>query len=446
MAITLSNNSFSGGTAPGLPAGASTSPPAGSQTALNADSGDWNNYLQPTSLSIVGSGKTISFPCLLVQERQSNALVEHTFPNLDSGYQENMGRNPATFVVKAALTNNIYPNSTEAWTPGILFPNTFENLLNLLLNTSTDKTFVHPIYGSISVQVASWDYDLNAKGPRDGVFLDMVLKETVGQNNPLSQQITSPASSQLAVAANALDNAVISPPGLSLSGFFTQLQQTIGAIVSIPNNVVNALNANIVLPVLNGGSAVGGALYTAPSTVYQNLQFQYQTTRSAVLGAIASENLNTNSFNSQATQAGTTALLQNTPQDPSVQNVYQSFITLNNQPSQTAVQLIGKAITALNNLQNYYINQNLSGLSTALEATRAYIYSLQQQQSALSNNSSFQSVSVQVYVPSNYITWQALAKKLNNSVDQLMGLNTSLINNFVISPNTPINYYQSNNQ
>jgi prophage DNA circulation protein len=382
-----------------------------------------------------------------MSERQSNAIATHTFPNLDSGYQENMGRNPAIFQVKIALTNNIYPNSTESWTPGVLFPNTFEDLLNLLLNTTTDKTFVHPVYGPITVQVQTWEYDINAKGPRDGVFLNCTLLETIGSVNPLSQQITTPPGSKLALSASALDNAVVNPPGLSLSGFFTQVQQAIGSIVSIPNNIVGSLNSQIISPVLNGGTAVVAAIYTAPATVYKNLQFQYQTTKSAVDGATVSSAVNTNLSYVQNFNTGVPASigLAQFPQDASVQQVYKSFVALNSQPSQSGFQFINKALVACNSLETYYINQNLASLSAALEALRAYILQLQQTQSSLSFNANNQAIQVQTYVTTNIITWQMLARLLNNSVDQLMGLNQSLINNFSIPSQTGVMYYQSNN-
>lgn len=443
MAVALSNSNTPN-TPPGLPS-SPPAMPAGSITALNADSGDWGAYLLPTSLQVVGQGQMVSFPCLLMQEKQTNAVVTHTFPNLDSGFQENMGRNPAQFHVKIALTNNIYPNTTENWTPGILFPTIFENLLKLLLNTTTDKTFVHPIYGPTTVQVHTWEYDLNAKGPRDGVFLNMVLLETIGVANPLANLLVSQLPSQL--AANALDNAVVSPPGLSLSGFFTQLQQTIGAIVSIPNNIVNSLNQQIVLPILNGEANVAAAIYTAPATIYSNLQYQYQTTKSAVDQATVTMAVNDNLSYGQNSNNGTPASvgLQQFPQDASVQEVYKSFIALNNQPSQSGFQFISKALTACSNLQTYYTNQNLSALSPALEAVRAFILQLQQTQSALSFNANNQAVQVQIYVTSNVITWQSLSRYLNNSVDQLMGLNQALINNFTIPAQTGVMYYQQKN-
>src|ERR1700678_1064526 len=152
-------------TPPGLPP-ASAPPTGGSSNNLNADSGDWSNFLLPTSIGNVGGSAgtgLVPFPCVMFKEQQTNSLAVHTYPNLDSARVEVMGRDPGIFHIRGIFTNSIFPNTLEAWIPGILFPNVFLAVINILDNTFTDKTFVHPVYGKMTVDVKSWSYELNPK-------------------------------------------------------------------------------------------------------------------------------------------------------------------------------------------------------------------------------------------------------------------------------------------
>ena len=433
----------------GLPIGTnnlanSNAPSNGSTYSLNADSfPDWSGELLPTSLAIVGSGSPVSFPSLVFKEEQTNALAIHTYPNLDSGRVENMGRNPARFHVRAILTNNIFPAVYEVWKPGSLFPTVFGNLVNLLLNTTTDKIFNHPIYGQITVQVEHWTYELNPKGPRDGAIVEMVLIETIPTSSPPTALLVPASASGLNQTANSLDNAIastpqsLSPPGMSLSQFFGTISSTIQSVLSTPQSVIAALNTNIFLPITNGIASIGGAFVNAPANTVNNTEAIIQQTKFSIANSPLQASL---------VNFSTTFNLQNrfnTNYDQSTYNATQAIVALNNTPSQNAFQLMDKIMTAVVALQQHYINQNSSLAAPIIEALRQFLLQVQQTQSVLSTNTNNQAVKVATYVTSTNMSWIALSSYLNNSIDELMGLNQGLINDFWIPAFTTVSYYQS---
>ena len=446
----------------------------------NADNGDWSNAIQSTSLCIAG-GLPVSFPAIVVKESQSNALAIHTYPNLDSGYVENLGRNPAKFNVKGLFTNSIFPGIIEGWTPGTLFPNVFQNVITILLNTTSDKTFVHPFYGQINVQVVDWSYEFNAKGPRDGVELDIVLVETIGQSNNVLETTLSPHPGDgVAGAANTLDAAISvagSPPGLDLSGFFSQIASLISSITSFPQNVVAAIAAPITT-IANGALGIGTLLLESPAYISNSVQAIIQNSKNSVLNTYA--NLSTvaagqgNSFQPYPNPApliakygsfSSSPLASTSPAnslpaaiagvqnknpyttffDSSAQYAVNAIVALNFTTSQNGFQHLDKIMTAVVALKQYYINQNNSVSSPVIVAINQYLLQVQQTQSSLSSNTNNQSVQVSTFVVPVNMTWYQIARYLNNTIDNLNGLNQGLIYDFWVPAFTSINYYQTGN-
>lgn len=409
----------------GLPGGSGTPPTGGSPTSLNADSNpDAIAQLQPVSISDA-SNSPIYFPAIMFKEEQSNALAIHMYPNTDGALVEQMGRNPGVYHVRALLTNNVYPGVSEQWKPGTLFPIVFNKLISLLGDTASAKIFTHPVYGDVNTQVSKWTYELNPKGPRDGAIVDMELIEAIPEL--LSVVATPPPGSGLASAANALDAILaatpsnLSPPGMSLSQFFGQINGLIQEVIAVPNNIIASLNSSIFLPISNGISSIGGNLISAPAYVYNSTLFQIQSSKNSVL----------------------TSTIQNAvAYDESTFQATQAMVALNNQPSQNAYQLINKTLTAIAALLQHYTDQNNAQCAPVIEALRQYMLQLQQIQSALSNNSDVQGVVVSTYVTPTNMSWMQLTNHLNNTVDQLMNLNQGLVNDFWIPCNTNVNYYQ----
>lgn len=448
--ITLPTQNLSGPyIGPGLPKPDTVSGAGGHQTLLVSDTNpDELSRLQPLALKQGAGDPGVQFPGVMMHETQSKSLAIHLYPNLDSGRIENMGRNPAVFRIRAIFTNNIYPGQNETWTPGLLFPNTFIAVYNILLDNN-NIVFQHPVLGDISVQVHTWSYELNRKVAADGAYMDIELVETIGDNNPITQQVQAPPGSGAKQSAIALDTAIagmpqnLSPPGLSLSQFFGQVTNLISQATSYPNNVVNAVNAQIVIPVVNGTTSVGGALVNAPAYTVQNMKTAVQNTKNSVVNSP----IQTATSNFKSTFGIPTenpyAPVPGTSYTESTYNAMQSILHLNNTPCQNSFQLLNKAMRALVDLMQHYIDQNNIECTQTIVAIRALLLQLQQIQSALSLNTNNQTILVRTYVTQQPLTWMSLSKILNNPIDDLIGLNQGLINDFWIPANTTINYFQS---
>lgn len=448
--ITLPTQTLSGpNIGPGLPAPDVISGSGGDQRLLTSDTNpDELGKLQSLALKQGGGDPGVQFPGIIMHETQSKSLAVHLYPNLDSGRVENMGRNPATFRIRAVFTNHIFPGPNETWTPGLLFPNTFVAVYNILLDNN-NITFQHPIIGDISCQVVNWSYELNPKLARDGAFMDIELIETIGDNNPITQQIPSPPGSQLKQSALALDSTIgampssLNPPNLSLSQFFGQVSNLIDQATSYPNNVINAVNNQIIIPIINGGATIAADLINVPTYTVQNVKAAVQNTKNAVLNSPVQTAVS--NFKSQfgiptpnpyAPQPGASYT-------PSTFGAVQSIIHLNNTPSQNAFQLMDKTMRTLIDLQQHYIDQNDSRTTPAIEAIRGMLLQVQQTQSALSLNTNNQTIRVFNYVTLVPMTWMQLSRKLNNSVDDLMGLNQGQITDLWVPAFTTINYFQA---
>lgn len=447
--ITLPTQNVSGPyIGPGLPKPDTISGAGGHSTLLVSDTNpDELSRLQPLALKQGVGDPGVGFPGLIMHETISKSLAIHMYPNLDSARIENMGRDPAVFRIKAIFTNNIYPGQQETWTPGLLFPNTFIAVYNALLDNN-NIIFQHPVLGDISVQVKAWTYELNRRVAADGAFMDIELVETIGDNNPITQQVAPPPGSGLKQSALALDTAIagmpqsLNPPNLSLSQFFGQVSNLVSQATSYPNNVVNAVNAQIVIPVVNGVASVGGALINAPAYTVQNTKTAIQNTKNAVLNSPVQTAVSNFKSTFGIPTPNPYAPLPGASYTQSTFNCMQSILHLNNTPCQNAFQLIDKAMRALVDLMQHYIDQNSLLCSETIVAIRQMLLQLQQVQSALSLNTNNQTILVRTYVTQTPMTWMQLSRLLNNPINDLMGLNQGLINDFWIPSNTTINYFQ----
>jgi prophage DNA circulation protein len=414
---------------PGLASGSTQ--PSGSGNTSNLQSAltpDEMASLLPLVIKKFSSDPGISFPCVMFREEQTKDLAVHKYPNLDGARVENMGSNPAIFHVKAILTNNIYPGLNENWKPGTLFPSVFGEIINLL-NDPGNKIIQHPIYGDLSVQVSLFNYELNpVNGPRDGLYLEIHFIETIDDNVPISQQLsTTPAG--INQSAIALDNAIaaaptgLNPPNLTLSQMFGKVANIITSTVQFPNNVVTAVNLDI-LTSINGSAGIAAAIGRTPSYTYNNTLSAIQNTKSAV--RTAEININ-NAYN----------------YDNSTAQATRSLISLNYTPSQNSFQFMDKTMRALIDLMQHYINQLNSFASPIIAAIRQLLFQIQVLQNQLARNSNNQNILVRTYVTQNNVSWAQLSKILNNTIDDLLGLNLDLLTDIWIPQYTTIKYFQS---
>jgi prophage DNA circulation protein len=428
MAIT-----YTPGYAPGLISGESnpttTSSNRGSLDPVTNP--DELSQLLPVAISGSNGGTIISFPCVMFKHNQKKSLTIHKYPNQDSGRIENMGRDPAIFNVRAILTNNIYPGINENWVAGALFPsvnntNAVFNSLISLLDSDTELTLVHPLNGNITVQVESYTYDLNPKGPRDGAYVDIVLIECISQFEPITQTLSNAviATSAATKLANVFGYQGVNPPGMSLSQFFGKVNGLLRSALAYPSNTVAAINAAVIAPATNGFETTTSLLLTAPAYTTSSILTTMQQTKNTVL-------------NSPIQYA--------VSYDKSVYNVMQCVLSSNNTASQNANQFINKQLTVSYNLEQYYISLNNSNYSQIIQYIREYIYQLQQLSTSLSQNlsSTNQSTTVKTYVNPVAMSWAQLSSYLNNDIGDLMQLNQGLIGDIWVPAFNTINYYQA---
>lgn len=202
------------------------------------------------------SWRGISFPALTHSVKGGHRLAPHIRMDRDGERVENTGRQSYSFHFKAPMINTIAPGRTEAWASGALFPGTYFALIAALEDRSTGA-FVHPIYGSRTCKVASWEDTLDADF-RGGPVLVVSLQETVDSGDAASAGSTSNVSVATSAALN-LDAAMFglvpppwpgTPPGMSLSQFVNSIkaigdqadlfkQQIAGKIDSVINQMTS---------------------------------------------------------------------------------------------------------------------------------------------------------------------------------------------------------------
>lgn len=377
------------------------------------------------------------FPVVSFEESSSQDLAVHKYPNLDSARVELTGRNPSTYTCKAIFTNNIYPSDKESWKPGTLFPHVFELVLNALYDSTTYHVLQHPFLGFRNVVPVKWNYSFIGAGPRDGVYLDMIFIETIGEDN-IQETISAPSNlSSMQGVSNALDTELSSPtikamnpPNLTLGQFFSKVNGFIRSAVSFPQQTIGALNAQVV-QVNSSVQGAGSALATSPFQLYQSGEAIVNQNKGLVLHGPIS--------NAYYYDKAVAAQVFNINQD-ALTNVYSTIGSLNSNASNTATQVIENAIAFTLAMITYY--QSLQRVETAnVVALLFQLLRLLQQNlvSLYNNNKSYRVNTFVVKVPS---TLFSLSKILNNSIQQLLQLNSQLNKLYIIPDGTIIRYYQ----
>lgn len=437
---------------PGLP---NTSPPP-TPSSYNTLTGGSLAVGDPLSNLLELQWRGIPFPSIMFSENGSQQLSVHRFPNQDSARVEPTGRMPSRFTCRAVLTNSVFPGQNESWKQGQLFPLVYDKLLASFYTDSSQSpgTLQHPSLGPITCRVVKWDYSFAGAGPRDGVFLDIEWIETIG-NQPL---VVTNASNQTSYALpSSLSNPPLSPPNLSLGQFMQLLNSTIKQVVSFPANTLDGIQSQI--SVINGAAqGIAASLITAiPQTLAAGVDFTQANKNMFVNGAAvtAYDGLAPGSVYAQQiatiasagiyqppTQQSQTIAGNSVSSDPgALPAVYKAAFALNNTASGNGLQFLQKTQSFLENLIYYY--QSLGNISVAdtVVQLNLLLNLVQQAQSTLfSNNKNYQ---VNTYVTKVNISWSALAKILNQNVDDLIDLNPITGQLYFIPANTSVSFYQS---
>lgn len=431
--------------------------------------------LLPLVLKDASQSTSISFPGIEVREQFTNDLAIYKYPNRDGARIDNMGANPEIWTIRAVLINNIWPGANENWTQGQLFPNVYNQLTALLKSSGSYKILQHPIYGNVTVQVIGVDPAIVAKGPRDGVYMDIHLIKTI-VDNPTRNYVPFvniiKAGQNVTVALNSLPAGppdFPAPPGLSLAQFFSVLSATIQNVINAPTDFVEGvLDETLILK-----TSITGFLPSIANGFFQSLSNLEQTAAALTapyksapgncyLAAPVTGSTKTNQYNTTnpLTNIGSGMVSQiNKQLSPNVlapafnmadaaMQARQTLISLNNNRSKNAYDFLDKAQTATNNLMNYYIAMNRVEVSQVISSLTSFMYNLQQVQKTIQNNSGTSTatqlakVSNAIYVTKTSISWYALSQLLNNDVNDLFSLNQNIQPTLLIPNNTTINYLQ----
>jgi prophage DNA circulation protein len=177
------------------------------------------------------SFRKISFPTLTVSMKGGHGLVPHKRVDRNGWRIENVGRNSRTFVMKAPFINTIDAGDNETWnrTGAPLFPDTYLKVIAALEDRSTGP-FQHPIYGSTTVKVDTYEETLDPDF-RGGPTLVITLLETF--DDPSSSAVAQPSPLSIATdAATSLDAVLLplnpppstgTPGGISLTQFIKSI-------------------------------------------------------------------------------------------------------------------------------------------------------------------------------------------------------------------------------
>lgn len=416
--------------------------------------------LLPMILTDSQSHTGICFPIIDFKEDLSKALAVHTFPNQDSARVENLGNNPRSWSIKAIFTNHIDPDPTrgETWKRGTLFPDIFIQVLKMLASAAS-KVMQHPIYGNVAVQVHSYDYELIAKGPRDGAYVIINLIETISDNLipvPIPLSIIT-AGSTLNQHFNDSPPDFPPPPGISLSQFFGQLAAQVQNVLNYPSGIVSAVQEATLAPLaaLSYGSKVFSSINASnsnninPTSAYSRSQNYLNTIANGIIAVEKQAPLGTpsnpfpsnNNINIIATS--TNSAKPNFTMSATTSNAIQSLLSLNNNPSKDAATFIDKATSATNNLLQYYIEMNSIEVSNIIAGLKDFILTLQNASNQIATNTNLKNVQTTNYITITNMSWQQLSQYLNNSIDNLFSLNQIPNSNLYFVPaNTSIKYYQ----
>ena len=378
----------------------------------------------------------VPFPCTHFMENGSQDLAIHKYPNLDSARVELTGRNPSTFSCRAVLTNNIFPSTKETWVAGTLFPQTFTSLLNHLYDSSDYHVLQHPFLGFINVVPVKWDYSFIGSGPRDGVYLDIIWIETIGDEN-LNVTISAPSSLVSQATGSSIDTAMsatallpMNPPGLTVGELFSKVAGVIRNAVAFPQQLIAPINAQVIQMNSNLQGA-GSAIASSPAQLFQYSQAVVNQNKGLTLhGPVSNAYYYNKSALAPVFTFSQDALLE----------VLQTLLALNGASYNSADQLTNNAIAHTDALINYY--QSLHRVETANVVFLLYQFLGQLQQTSanlFNNNRNWKVNTYTVKVPTSLF---ALSKILNNTTDQMIQLNSQLNKIYMIPEGTIIKYYQ----
>lgn len=396
----------------------------------------------------------IPFPCISFTENSSQDLAVHKYPNLDGARIELTGRNPSTYSCKAILANNIYPAAGENWNQGDLFPDVFEQILNKLYNSTTFGVLQHPFLGNRNVMPVKWDYSFIGKGPRDGVFLDITWIETIADSDILTT-ISMPSSlADLQSTGASLDTEYSSTPlqpfnpsdptaptitklqspnptNLTLGQFFSKISGTIRNVASFPQTVIAPINAQI----LQISSSIQGA-GAGIATSYAQLSQYGKSIVNQNKGLILHGPISNAYYYDKASNTPIFNIDQN-----ALNNVYSTLFALNNNSNNNANLLIQSSMAFIFAMIKYY--QSLQRVETANIVGLLFQFLGQLQSTLASFTSNNNNYSINTYVVMVPTTLFALSKNLNNSIGQLLQLNSQLNKLYIVPDATVIQYYQA---
>jgi prophage DNA circulation protein len=121
----------------------------------------WNINLQDCQF------RGVRFDCISTNDESSRALVEHAYPYRDGAEVEDLGANAWKATVKTLIYGADYETQLK--------------LLIAALNTAGSGEFVHPIFGRMQVQVASYRPVHDAESP-DQAQVEISFVETAPHN------------------------------------------------------------------------------------------------------------------------------------------------------------------------------------------------------------------------------------------------------------------------
>lgn len=379
----------------------------------------------------------IPFPCTHFTENSSQDLAIHKFPNLDSARVENTGRNPSVYTCRGIFTNNIYPSGKESWKQGDLFPRAFELVLNVLYDSSTYQILQHPFLGLRNVMVQSWKYDFIGNGPRDGVYMDMSFIETIGDDNTNKSFSTPDSLADMQNTGLGIDNEISStalspmnPPNLSMGQFFSKISGLIRNVVSFPQQTISGINATLI-QVNSSIQGAGAAIATSlPQLINTGAAIVNQNKGLILNGPISNAYYYDKAFGQAVFNINQDAL----------NNVYTTSTALNSNAAVSGSQLISNTIAFTRAMIIYYQTLNRIETSNVILQLYQFLRQLQSIQASLFAN--VRNYKIRSYVVTNPTSLFAVSKLLNNSIDQLLQLNSELNKLYIIPDGTVIKYYQ----
>lgn len=378
------------------------------------------------------------FPVISFEEVGSHDLAVHKYPNIDAARIENTGRNPLELHITGVFTNNIFPSPRESWKAGLLFPVVFSAVLTSLYKT-TPLVLQHPYIGKMNVMVHSWSYRFIAKGPRDGVFLDLICAETIV--GTLASTVSVPSPTQgIANTGSLIDNTTatlppsFSPPNLSISGMFAKISGLVSQIASFPSQSISSLDTTI-LQINTGVQGIVSPLYYTAGQTIQSAQTAYTMNKNLVAHGPIANGLAYNSNPLSSPPPMFNAALTT--------SYVNAIYNVNNSTNANANQVLNNIVALVQASIMYYQAFNLVSTAQLVQYLYQYLYQLQQVIEAqfASNTNNYQINQYYVSTPTSLF---ALSKVLNNDIDDIIQLNQNLGTSYLVPSDAIIAYYQAN--